>query len=349
MTTVYLKERKGKKGTTLHLKWWINGKWEYDFLKLSLTGDRERDKTTRRKAEDLRRNKEDELGIEYGIAPAYKKKIPFVDFFEDISKTKKSVSWKTGVGHLKKFPLGGSAIGNITDAWLEKYKEFLLDKMSPNSAAVQFGNIKCALGIAAKKKVISYNPGLSVDPIKKEETEIDHLDEAEIQRMAATECRDPEVKRAFLFGCFSGLRISDIELLKWKNIEDGKLKFKQKKTGGYEYFDLSEPALKLLHQGQPENIVDMPGNFIFKLKHRVWVYRIMKEWVRAAGIRKDIHFHCSRHSFAIMLLQKGIDIYTVSKMLGHRNIKTTLRYLELTDAKKKEAAASLNDINIQIG
>ena len=61
------------------------------------------------------------------------------------------------------------------------------------------------------------------------------------------------------------------------------------------------------------------------------------QWIGAAGITKDITFHCFRHTYAVLQLANGTDIYTVSKMLGHRDLKTTQIYAKVIDRSKKEA------------
>ena len=65
-----------------------------------------------------------------------------------------------------------------------------------------------------------------------------------------------------------------------------------------------------------------------------------------AGITKVVTFHCSRHTFAVLQLANGTDIFTVSKLLGHKDLKTTQIYAKLMDEKKKEAMNKIPDINI---
>lgn len=69
---------------------------------------------------------------------------------------------------------------------------------------------------------------------------------------------------------------------------------------------------------------------------------VFKLWLQDAGITKNITFHSFRHTFATLQLEMGTDLYTVSKMLGHKSIKTTQIYAKVVDKKKVEAAGRIS-------
>jgi integrase len=120
-----------------------------------------------------------------------------------------------------------------------------------------------------------------------------------------------------------------------------RLVFKQKKTGGQEYLDIPKAAEQYLGtQGDAK-----PDDLVFPLfKYSSETSLELRRWALAAGITKDFTFHCSRHTFAVMLLNSGTDIYTVSKLLGHRESATTQIYAHLVDARKQEAVNKISDI-----
>ena len=108
--------------------------------------------------------------------------------------------------------------------------------------------------------------------------------------------------------------------------------FRQKKTKGLEYLDITDQAMRYMGQrGKPDERV------FVGLKYSVWHNLALREWCLKAGITKHITFHCGRHTFAVLQLPLGTEIYTVSKLLGHRELKTTQVYAQIMDAKKREA------------
>ena len=143
----------------------------------------------------------------------------------------------------------------------------------------------------------------------------------------------------------TGLRHCDIQKLHWGDIqkvgEQYRLNFTQKKTKGVEYQPISDQAYKLC--GTPGDI----DRLIFEdLPDPSWVSRPLKRWIEAAGIKRRITFHCFRHTFATLQIAGGTDLYTVSKMLGHTNVRTTQIYAKVVDKLKDEAANAISlDLN----
>ena len=77
------------------------------------------------------------------------------------------------------------------------------------------------------------------------------------------------------------------------------------------------------------------------LVYSAYQNRHISQWIGAAGITKDITFHCFRHTYATLLLGAGTNIYTISKMLGHKNVKTTQVYAKIMDEAKRKAADNI--------
>ena len=146
------------------------------------------------------------------------------------------------------------------------------------------------------------------------------------------------MKRAALFSALTGLRFSDIKNLVWAELEfiEGNgyfIQFKQQKTKGVEMMPISDQAYSLLGESKDPNDKVFEG-----LNYSAYENKHLSNWIKAAGITKDITFHCFRHTFATLQLSGGTDIYTVSKMLGHRELKTTQIYAKIIDQTKRVAA-----------
>ena len=153
------------------------------------------------------------------------------------------------------------------------------------------------------------------------------------------------LKRAFLFSCLTGLRWSDVNNLEWKDVqqinEGWRIHFKQQKTKGQQYLDINQQARDLMgEQGEVSERV------FVGLRYSSYMNVELQRWVMSAGITKQITFHCARHTFAVLQLTLGTEIYTLSKMLGHQELKTTQVYAKIVDEKIKEGMNKIPNINL---
>ena len=152
----------------------------------------------------------------------------------------------------------------------------------------------------------------------------------------------PLLKDAFIFSSLSGLRWSDVQKMIWSEIQHSNemgwyIRFRQQKTKGVETLPISDQARKILGDE------DEPEERVFKgLKYSSWHNVKLQQWMMRAGVSKTISFHCARHTYATLQLTLGTDIYTVSKLLGHKELKTTQIYAKVIDEKKREAANKIH-------
>lgn len=112
--------------------------------------------------------------------------------------------------------------------------------------------------------------------------------------------------------------------------EGRRLILKIRKTGKTEYIELNSQAAELLGEKGTGRIFAVP----MRLGK---VETTLREWAKAAGITKHITFHTSRHTFAVLMLSAGVDIYTLSRLLGHSSVTTTQIYADIVDARRRQA------------
>jgi integrase len=301
---------------------------------------------------DLYTEKEAELAVQN-----QRQQIDFIEYFSKVSKDRHRnssqsiiVNWNR-VGELLKLftnnqPLPFSQI-NLSKA--EEIRRFMLTApcggnkkgtVSHNTAATYYSIFKAGLKQAFIDGYLTVDISAKIKGIQDQESRREHLSVEELNILAETPCDRPILKRAALFSALTGVRHCDIQKLKWKEIqvvgEQIRLNFTQQKTKGVEYMPISEQAYQLCGElGKPEQLVfeDLPDPS--------WISGPLKRWIKSAGITRNITFHCFRHTYATLQLAGGTDIYTVSKMLGHTNVKTTQIYAKVVDEKKEKAANAI--------
>ena len=238
---------------------------------------------------------------------------------------------------------------NISLNLIEKFKQFLLKAplggfkkgtISKNTASSYFGVFKAALKQAFVDGYLPIDIAAKAKNIQGQESRREHLTIDELNKLVETPCSNPVIKRAALFSALTGLRHSDIQKMTWNEIskegEHYRINFTQKKTKGVEYMPISDQAYYFC--GKP----GYPDELIFGgLPDPSWISKPLGRWIEAAGITKHITFHCFRHTYACLQLSKGTDLYTVSKMLGHTNVRTTQIYAKVEDSKKEQAADAI--------
>ena len=220
--------------------------------------------------------------------------------------------------------------------------------ISPGCAHHHQAVFNGALNKAVREGLLTANPMKSLDRKEKFQPspeDREFLTIEELRSLMALPCSNEQVKKAFVFSCFTGLRLSDARTLTWRKVyktPDGKTLYIHvfmQKTQKPNNIPLSQEALNCL---QPKEALDEPI-FTLPASDATINYHV-KKLVKAAGVEKKVSFHCSRHTFATMMLTLGVDIYTTSKLLGHANVTTTAIYAKIVDKKKVDAMNLVNDL-----
>ena len=310
---------------------------------------RDHNRETKALAEETRTKRQ--LAVmagEHDLDARFKADADFVEFFE-VQSEKKHRLWATVVYHLKIFARGPVSFREIDEGWIEEFSDYLLEHVAKNTARTYLNKIKACLNIAVRHRIIRENPFRYVKPLNVPESEIkrSYLSEESLHKLVQTPCKDAEVKRAFLFACFVGLRLSDVIRLRWKDVDlaDASLSIIQKKTKERVTISLHETALQLIgHPKSPETqIFAVP---LWKNEHGGKAWEILKVWGKRAGIPEEISFHSSRRTFATRGITAGLDIYTVKELLGQTEIRSTQLYVKLVNSARRSAIDKLPGLEL---
>lgn len=274
----------------------------------------------------------------------------FLEYFKHLAdKRKKSNhdNWVSAYKYLENFSGGKIKFANLDTKFCNDFRDYLTSSpstrsskktLSPNSAYSYYNKFKAALRQAYKEDFLQHDLNARIDNLKEIETRRNFLTVDELNALVRTECQYPILKNAALFSALTGLRYGDIAKLTWADVEyvtDSGffIRFIQQKTGGVEMMPISDQACSLMGGRR------QPKDKVFQgLTYSAYSNKHLAKWIGLAGITKEITFHCFRHTYATLQLSKGTDIYTVSKMLGHRSLKTTQIYAKIIDEAKREAS-----------
>lgn len=349
--SVKLRKKKLSSGKfSLYLDIYSNGKREYEFLKMYY--DKKTPKSHKDElikiADEVRLKRELELHSgNHDVTLMRKKNMDFLEYFEVVMKKKNNaINYWSVLKQIKTYAQGKKIkFRDVDNDFLEGFWHHL--EVANIKVGTRYGYISKFSEVmkeAIDAKFITNNPVkkfIRKKKIKRPKSEYKFLTIEEVEKLIKTPCDSPEVKRGFLFGCFAGLRFSDIKDLTWRKIEDDQIIFFVKKTKERQFVPLSETAKSLIYSGLPDNTIPLPDKKIFNIPCNSNINIKLKIWAAKAGIDKHISFHVSRHTFATMALTRGVDIYTVSKLLGHASIETTQRYAEAINETRRIAVSQL--------
>jgi integrase len=342
--------------TTLYLDFWppvmlsLGKETRREFLGLYLYdkpksgADKQHNRQTLDAAETIKATRQIELQSNAYSIKRNGFECQLVDFLE-VQAAKRTPQtggqWMYMIRHVRLCGIGALTMAELDVNKCLQFKEHLqrlLDhgKLKQNTASNYLSYFRTALRSAYREQVISENLIERFDRFPEGKTNREYLTLDELNRLAGTPTRSPVTKRVVLFSALTGLRISDIRALQWSSViehDDGgfSLYYRQVKTKKDERLPISRQARVLLGD-RGEGAV-----FTWVPEHSTLGDNIAL-WVKRAGIQKHITMHCFRHTFATLQLSAGTDIYTVSKLLGHSNVKTTQIYAKVLDDSKRAAA-----------
>lgn len=241
----------------------------------------------------------------------------------------------------------------ITKEMVIAFTEYLNMRFVGEGPHTVYSRFKKMIKAAIETDVMRKNPTTSVviqvdnGALKKDVLSLD-----EIENLISTHYsgENVNIRRAFIFCLYSGLRWCDVKDLTFANVDFSNrlLKFEQTKTKGHSaassvVIPLNNGLLSLIGQPTTEGSRD---EVIFPLPSHNMCLKALRHWVARAGIDKHITWHCARHSFAVNILNNGANIKTVASLLGHSGLKHTEKYTRAVDSLKEAAINSLPELKI---
>lgn len=346
--SVRLRQRVMPSGNvSLYLDIYQRGKRTYEYLRLYLSPhrrDKESNAQTLSLAESICAKRLVELrNGEFGFKPPVS--VCLFDYVQTIIRTKKGSTrrrYEALSAILHAYTKPSMMLADITPAWFSGFIAYITKRgYATNTLAVYVSTLRYIINQAHRDGLLSTNPIAGIKGIGYEDTNRIYLTIEEVKRLAQTPCPNEVTRRAFLFGCLTGLRNCDIRALTWADVhqQDGytRIIFRQAKTHGQEYLDINDQAASLM--GERGRDTDA----VFPLLCWHSVRNHLTAWAKRAKIGKRVTFHASRHTFAVMMLSVT-DIYTVSKLLGHRELSTTQVYAKVLDRAKQEAVDKIPNL-----
>lgn len=342
-----------------------DGQRKYEFLKLYLVpatneAAKIQNANTEQAAKAIRNQRELEIiQGKGGLAPVSNSKLLLLDWMEEYRKMKlatgqsneRALSVDKVITHLKAYAGEKTKLSAVDSDFCKGFVAYLGNATSgkhtqnpkplaSSTANAYFQLFTSALNEAVRQKKIAANPVLYLSredkkPIKAEKSNRTFLTIEEVKQLAATDFKNESIKQAFLFACFTGLRISDIRNLTWGNIVERNGSFfvtiTMQKTREPLTIKLNKQAAKWLpRKNATKEVFDLPV-------YNAIINDNLKRWAKKAGIEKSLCFHMSRHTFATMELTLGADLYVVSKLLGHNDVSVTQIYADIINKKREEA------------
>lgn len=365
--SVKLRSKKLKDGgKSYYLDIYVNGTRSYEFLGIKTMTKARKNKKGENVPPDTPQSRKEKEALAQTIAnqrslelmadntaytPKHVKEVNFFDYADAFIKsyTKKDVKMLKSTRNKFEVFYGSTNLKavDITPGLMARYKDYLINDpaLSGETPSNYWTRFKKILRAAKLKGLIKTMPTDEIrfsnpnkgDTLKKEVLEIE-----ELRILAKVKCGNKEVKRSFLFSCYTGLGLAEIKNLTWSQIKNNRLETYRQKTGSKISNNLSPAAIRLLGEsGKPNEPVFDMQNISY-----VAVNKNLKNWVNRTDIDKKITFYSGRHTFACLLLMNGANLKSVADAMGHSTTKNTLKYLNHVERLKDEATSNLPDIEI---
>ncbi|MFC3560852.1 site-specific integrase [Pedobacter jamesrossensis] len=349
MISVRYKELKSGKFSAyldIYMKSDGKGKRNYEFLSIYVHKDysnpkarvMEVDKENFKLLQAIRNARETELNFSaHGYEVPGKVNYNLLDYVDDCLNKKFNYKLECLNIHLHRYVEDKhTTFSDVNVEFLENFQKYLLTKVSQNTTSAYMGVFRQYYNKLITKGYIKSSAFSEFKAVEEEYLERTTLTIDEVRTLAKSVPKrgNSQVRHAFLFSCFTGLRYSDVRKITFDEIQDGHIVFRPQKTiRKIVRIPLTEQVKEIIKEVEVHPINrkifwDLPTGQVTNM--------YLKFWGLEAGITKNMHFHAARHTFATIGLTFGIDLYTMKELLGHSKIEMTQIYAKIVDKKKEE-------------
>jgi integrase len=261
--------------------------------------------------------------------PAHRFKSNFIEYFEEYVELNKRKGNRHLSNSLTQFKLfikkDFVSPVDITENLCKRFRQFLLDKFTGETPGGYYARFKWVINAAESDGYFQKNPTANVSAKSNPSSRLkENLEVDEYLKLLQTPCLNEEIKSAFIFCCYTGLRWVDVKKLEYGDIRGNVLTTRiiQAKTGFPVTLTLHPIAKDILHKQKMKD----PGSCnrnkaLFHLPSADGANKSLGQWIGAAGIEKQITWSCARLSFSILLQDRNVDDATVAYLMGHRTIE----------------------------
>jgi integrase len=256
--------------------------------------------------------------------------------------------YETAIKYLKRWMGEHLKFRHIDEKFLQKFKDYLLsthslksksEKLKQNSAASYYDKFAVIVQQAFLDKYLTEDYTIRVPRISNVETFRQIIDDEELKLLLENPIDDETVFKSSIFALLSGFRFSALKILKWSDFH-----YSTALNAWYVYIIDPKPDRSFKHyiSYQAVNILGKKkegDQLVFPDLNYSRTRTKLKEWFSNVGLKDKAKFHNWRHKYATDLIEKGEDIYVVSKMLNHKHVKTTQIYAKVPDTNRAKAAS----------
>ena len=267
----------------------------------------------------------EQQAIGSAFIPAHKFKTNFIEYYEEYVKLNIRKGSRHLTNSLKQFKvfIKGDFIApiDITENLCKRFRQFLIDKYTGETPLNYYSRFKWAVNEATADGYFLKNPTEKVFAKSNPSTRLkENLEGEEYLQLLNTPCFNEEVKNAFIFSCYTGLRWCDVKKMKWEDLRGNVLTTRiiQQKTGQPVTLTMHPIAMSIFEKQRRRKATgSLKNEYVFSLPTANGANKVLGLWVQRAGIDKYITWSCARLSFSILLQDKNVDDATVAYLMGH--------------------------------